>query len=69
MSVPTRYAYFLVRLWREEDPEQPGRFGNWQGEVEHIQTGRRWTFARLDELGFLRRLEEDVGAWGGLVGE
>jgi hypothetical protein len=27
-----------------------------QGEVEHIQTGRRWGFSTLDELlSFLRR--------------
>ncbi len=62
-DTPTRYASFLVRLWREDDPEQPGRFGDWQGEVEHIQTGRRWAFARLDELlDSLRRLVEDAEA-------
>jgi len=42
-------------MWREEDPERPGRFGDWQGEVEHIQSGRHWTFAGLEELlDFLR---------------
>jgi hypothetical protein len=69
VSAPTRYASFLVRLWREEDPERPGRFGDWQGEVEHIQSGRRWTFARLDELlGFLRRQAEEAEvprSWAG----
>lgn len=60
MSVSTQYASFLVRLWREDDPERPGWFSDWQGEAEHIQTGRRWTFARLDELlSFLRRLAEE----------
>jgi hypothetical protein len=63
VSAPTRYASFLVRLWREDDPERPGRFGDWQGEVEHIQSGRHWKFARLDELlGFLRRVAEEAGA-------
>jgi len=65
VNAPTRYASFLVRLWREDDPQRPGRLGDWQGEVEHIQTGRRWAFAGLDELvGFLRRQAEDAEAWG-----
>jgi hypothetical protein len=65
VSIPTRYASFLVRLWRAEDPKWPARFGDWQGEVEHIQSGQRWTFVRLDELlGFLRRLVEEPGTSG-----
>jgi len=56
--VPTsaEYASFLVRLWREPDLEQPEAVANWQGEVEHIQSGRHRTFDTLDEaLGFVRR--------------
>ena len=65
VSATTRYASFLVRLWREDDPQRPGRLGDWQGEVEHIQTGQRWTFTTLDELlGFLRRQAEEPGAVG-----
>ena len=61
----TEYVSFLVRMWREEDPEQPGRFGDWQGEVEHIQSGRQWSFVRLEELlEFLRRQTEETGASG-----
>ena len=61
----TEYVSFLVRMWREEDPERPGRFGDWQGEVEHIQSGRHWTFVRLEEmLDFLRRRTEETGASG-----
>jgi len=61
----TRYLSFLVRMWREEDPNRPGRFGEWQGEVEHIQSGRHWTFARLEELlDFLRRQTAEPGASG-----
>ena len=45
---------FLVRMWRE-GTELPELNGHWQGEVEHVQTGRRWAFDNLDELlGFLR---------------
>jgi hypothetical protein len=59
----TEYVSFLVRMWHEEDPERPGRFGEWQGEVEHIQSGRHWTFTGLEELlDFLRRQTEEPGA-------
>ncbi|MFQ3662884.1 MAG: hypothetical protein SNJ69_10880 [Chloroflexaceae bacterium] len=34
---------------------------NWHGEVEHIQSGGRWTFSSPDELlGFLRQQAEDL---------
>jgi hypothetical protein len=33
---------------------------DWHGEVEHIQTGERWTFDTLEDmLGSLRRGAED----------
>jgi hypothetical protein len=39
---------FLVRLWRDRSgDDQPGA---WQGEVEQIQTGTRWSFGTLGEL-------------------
>jgi len=39
----------------------PEQATGWQGEVEHIQSGQRWTFSTLDELlGFLRRQAEDM---------
>jgi hypothetical protein len=54
------YISFLIRLWREGEPELPEGTTEWQGEVEHIQSGRRWAFSALDELlGFLRRQAED----------
>lgn len=31
-------------------PELPEQAAGWQGEVEHIQSGRRWTFDGLDQL-------------------
>jgi len=56
VSAPTRYTSFLVRLWCEEDPQRSGRCGDWQGEVEHIQSDRRSTFNSLDDLlDFLRQ--------------
>lgn len=58
MSTSIEYASFLIRLWREAPPplELRGTEGgreespDWQGEVEHIQTGECWTFGTLDEL-------------------
>ena len=47
---PPTYVSFLVRLWRESTPELPEQTVGWQGEVEHIQSGRHWTFDGLDQL-------------------
>lgn len=59
MSTSIEYASFLVRLWRTPVLEGE-RTRPWHGEVEHIQSGRRWTFSTLDEvLTFLRRQAED----------
>ena len=50
------YISFLVRLWREKDPISEASALQWKAQVEHIQTGRRWTFDTLEEtLAFLRR--------------
>jgi hypothetical protein len=59
MTTATTYVSFLIRLWREESPEVLEPAADWQGEVEHIQSGRHWTFSTLDELlSFLRRQAE-----------
>ncbi|MBC8492368.1 MAG: hypothetical protein H8D43_01180 [Chloroflexi bacterium] len=56
MIDPSTYVSFLVRLWRETNPERTEPVTGWQGEVEHIQSGQRWTFDTLDEtLSFMRR--------------
>ena len=60
MEEPTEYASFLVRLWRNGEPGQSEGSGDWQGEVEHIQSSQRWTFDTLDEL--LRVLRRQAGA-------
>jgi hypothetical protein len=83
MTYPTTYVSFLIRLWREatlhqsaSPPELGGTEGgqegapDWQGEVEHIQTGERWTFSTLDELlGFLRRQVKESGVLNLPAGE
>ena len=70
MSTSIEYASFLIRVWRDATPPHspyPPELGgaeggtDWQGEVEHIQTGERWSFSTLDELlGFLRRQAESL---------
>ena len=55
MTMPATYLSFLVRLWHEPNMESPVQPTHWKGEVEHIQSGQRWTFETLDEvLSFLR---------------
>jgi hypothetical protein len=43
------YASYLVRMWREPGQHTAAADG-WQGEVEHIQSGRQWRFDHLPEL-------------------
>ena len=53
------YASFLIRLWREAGADTTVLLTDWCSEVEHIQTGQRWTFGTLDELfEFLRQALE-----------
>lgn len=40
----TQYKSFLLRLWQEEQAES---LAGWQGEVESIQTGQKWSFVDL----------------------
>jgi hypothetical protein len=56
---PPTYISFLVRLWWEPASEQPEQTAGWQGEVEYIQSGQRWTFDGLDQLfaSILRQVE------------
>ena len=50
------YLSFILRIWRERDLERPDSpVGQWQGEVEHIQTGERVSFSSIDAvIEFLR---------------
>lgn len=59
---PSLYHSFLIRMWREEDLDDPERASEWQGEVEHIQSGRRWKFENLhDLLGFIQIQAQNPG--------
>jgi hypothetical protein len=58
MAASDRYASFLVRLWATQCMESPTDL-EWQGEIQHIQSGRRWSFSSLDDLlDFLRHHSE-----------
>jgi len=50
MAPTLQYASFLIRLWRQESADLVEHPVEWQSEVEHIQTGDRWSFGSLDEL-------------------
>lgn len=69
MTPAIEYASFLVRLWQEATPplegeEKGGEVSEWHGEVEHIQSGRRWAFSSLDEvLAFLRQQARGTDAF------
>ena len=57
------YASFLLRLWRETSADAGNVSRAWHVGVEHIQTGERWDFSRLDEfVAFLRQKTKDVAA-------
>lgn len=57
MSRFLEYASFLVRLSRQV--WSGTHEVEWHGEVEHIQSGRRWTFRTPDDLlRFLRSQAE-----------
>lgn len=47
LTMPETYLSFLVRLWHEPNTEPPMQPTHWKGEVEHIQSGQRWTLETL----------------------
>lgn len=54
-STQDQYASFLIRLWRSIEPMPDGSTDEWQGEVEHIQSGRRCQFASFAGLNSILR--------------
>jgi len=59
MSPIIQYASFLIRMWHLSIQDPEGTPGEWQSEVEHIQSNRGWTFTTLDELlAFLQQQAE-----------
>ena len=60
-TVEFAYASFLIRLWRQTGPLNPDLTGDWQSEVEQIQTGQRWKFTTLEELlNFMRQQADEM---------
>ena len=69
-SVEFAYASFLIRLWRQTGPLNPDRPGEWQSEIEHIQTGQRWKFSTLEELlDFMRLQAEELDGMKRFISE
>ena len=50
MAQRATYLSFLIRIWSTERGEKLSDSNVWQCEVEHIQTGRRWSFDSIEEL-------------------
>jgi hypothetical protein len=50
MKPSPSYLSFLIRMWCESIAEEPGSVQDWQGEIEHIQSGRQWQFRTIEEL-------------------
>jgi len=38
---------FILRFWHEPSQKRPGA---WRGSVDHVESGKRFYFARLDDL-------------------
>ncbi|MCE7979779.1 MAG: hypothetical protein DYG89_01190 [Caldilinea sp. CFX5] len=56
------YASFLIRLSATRAKVGPV-VDDWQGELQHIQSGQRWRFATLDDLlAFLRLYTAECSA-------
>lgn len=45
----TTYTSYLVRMWQQSRPDQPGA-AVWHAEAEHIQTGQRRRFLDPNDL-------------------
>ena len=60
MTAATAYVSFLIRLWREEGERIGELAADWRSHIEHIQSGKHWSFDTLDELlDFLRHQAQD----------
>ncbi|MCL4859455.1 MAG: hypothetical protein KJZ93_08610 [Caldilineaceae bacterium] len=57
---------FIVRTWRE--PSSVVSAGEWRGLVEHVPTGQRRYFSRLDELDRFILQQMDLPASGNDAG-
>ena len=50
MKHDPEYHSYLLRLWRKEPANVEADLDNWQGEMIHIQTGRKWRLHDLFEM-------------------
>ena len=54
---------FLIRIWRETT-KSLAPFGEWHGEVQHIQSGCCWTFDAVESLLDVINVEDHVTVVG-----
>jgi hypothetical protein len=70
MPFAIEYASYLIRLWREQKPQAVKLPSTWQVDVEHIQSGQRWSFVTFEELIlFLRQQAEEPNIWSNRNGQ
>jgi hypothetical protein len=53
MNHETEYHSYLIRLWRDKEAGGTGEPPAWQGEMVHIQTGKKWSLPDLEEALFV----------------
>jgi len=64
-EAPASRQMFIVRVWEEPSRERPGA---WRGSVDHVGSGQRFYFARLDDLqAFIRKTLEPGEAGSSLI--
>jgi hypothetical protein len=65
-EAPASRQMFIVRVWEEPSRERPGA---WRGSVDHVGSGQRFYFARLDDLqAFIQKTIEPGEAGSSLIG-
>ena len=58
MSNLTKYASYLVRIWKTTNQEPGDQMDEWHGELECIQSGQVWKFECPDS--FFTSLREQI---------
>lgn len=58
MTNLTKYASYLVRIWKTFDQEHGNPKDEWHGELECIQSGQVWKFECPDS--FFTSLREQI---------
>lgn len=50
MPIPLVYASYLIRMWSVHGEGAAIHDSGWHAQVEHIQTGERWSYTSVDDM-------------------